>query len=94
MYLSGRFWTGTLSAIRTITQKQHPADQGDVPNRESSQKEFQKVGIFLGGKKVSFEHRDLPCNPPQLHHDLPSQNTAKTQKPLQKPLSTTKTNFF
>jgi hypothetical protein len=42
---------------------------------------FQKVGMFLGRKKVSFKHHDLPRNSPQLHHDLPSQNTTKNSKP-------------
>jgi len=61
--------------------------------QEISTEKFKKVGVFLATQKVIVDNHDLPRNSPQLHHDLPSRNTTKTQKPPQKPHSTTKTFF-
>jgi hypothetical protein len=54
---------------------------GLIPDTGARKKYISKRGKFSGGEKVSVKNHDLPRNSPQLHHDLPSQNNTKTQKP-------------
>jgi hypothetical protein len=49
--------------------------------RHPSKKYISKNRKILDREKVSSKHHDLPRNSPQLHHELPSKNTTKTQNP-------------
>jgi hypothetical protein len=57
-------------------------------------KNSQKSGMFFDPEKQHAIHHDLPCNPPQLHHDLPPQNTPKSAKPPVKTTSIPLPTFF
>jgi hypothetical protein len=58
------------------------------------QKYFSKRWKIFSSEKVSDKTPQITTNPPQLHHDLPSRNTTKTQKPLAKRQSTMPKNIL
>jgi hypothetical protein len=85
------------NSVRSSDYNAEEASGSSKPRVKSGtipKKILQKVGMFLGGEKVSIKHHDLPRNSPQLHHDLPSQNTTKTQNPPAKTALHNKNIFF
>jgi len=54
------------------------------PKWEASQNKSRKSGMFFDAEKHHTSHQDSPHNPPQIHHDLPPQNTPKSSKPPEK----------
>jgi hypothetical protein len=68
-------------AFRRATPASLLASSRPHPATKAAQKYISKKRKILGGEKVSPKHHDSPRNSPQTHHDLPPQNTTKTQKP-------------
>jgi len=53
---------------------------------EPSKNKLQKPVLLSDREKVTVSRPRLPRNPPQIHHDLPSRNTKKTQiSPIKTP---------
>jgi hypothetical protein len=50
--------------------------------------------MFFDPEKHQTKHHDSPRNSPQIHHDLPPQNTLKSAKPPVKTTSIPLPTFF
>jgi hypothetical protein len=59
--------------------------QSSFPKTVTPKNKVQTPVLFSDHEKVSVKTPRLPHTPPQIHHDLPSQNTPKTHKSPIKP---------
>src|ERR1700730_18747104 len=85
--------TGTLSVLRTITQKKRPAHQSDVPNRDMFQKNISKIWRVFSRQKNVVQ---APRFTTQFTTTSPRFTIKKTPKNTKPPAKTTlrHENFF